>query len=125
MELKFDVIEPKIFLKINTGWLFSYDGYRLIRGPRAKTLSTKFLSTQKNSQNFNEIRFWAWFLSEDGKKIKMDFGDLFVEIDIQPFSTAVAGGVFADYTSLSPIIRSPPKIFEEETSKEGELGESE
>jgi len=125
VELKFDIIDTKVFLKINTGWVFSYDGYRLIRGPRAKTLSTRFLSSQKNSQNFNEIRFWAWFLSEDGKKVKMDFGDSFIEIDVQPFPTSVVGGVFGDYKAFSPIIRSPPKIFEEETSKEGESVEPE
>jgi hypothetical protein len=122
VELKFEIIATKVFLKINTGWVFSYNGYRLIRGPRAKTLSTRFLSSQKNSQNFNEIRFWAWFLSEDGKKIKIDFGDTFVEINAQPFSTSVTGGIFGDYKAFSPIIRGPPKIFEEETGKgEGQI----
>lgn len=120
VEMKFEVINTFVFLKINTGLLFSYDGYRPIRGPQAGRLSTKFLSTQKNSQNFNEIRFWAWFLSEDGKKIRMDFGGPYVEIDVQSLPASLTGGVFGDYKELPPITRGPPRIFEESTSMEDE-----
>jgi len=113
VEMKFEVISNFTFLKINTGWVFSYNGYKLIRGPKVKVLSTKFLSSQRNSQNLNEVRFWAWFLSDDGKKIKIDFGGTYAEANVQPLSTSVIGGIFGDYKELSPIIRAPPKIFEE------------
>lgn len=118
VELKFDVMGSLVFLKINTGWVFTFDGYRPIKGPRSKLLSTRFLSSQKNTQNFNEIRFWAWFLSEDGKKIKMDFGGTHVEIDAKPLPATVAVGVFGDYRDFSQIDRGPPKIFEESAVKE-------
>jgi len=121
---EFEVVGDSTFLKINTGWTFTYDGYKLIQGPLRSTLSTKFLARQKNSPNLNETRFWAWFLSADGKTIKMDFGGPKVEIDAQPLSTSVAGGVFGDYTELSRMTSGPPKVFEDETSKEGEDSES-
>jgi hypothetical protein len=76
------------------------------------------MARQKNKANFNEIRFWAWWLSEDGKTIKMDFGKSSVEIDVQPLSTSVIGGVFGDYSELSKMTSGPPKIFEEEEEEE-------
>jgi hypothetical protein len=118
VELKFDVMGSLVFLKINTGWVFTFDGYRPIKGPKAKLLSTRFLSSQRNKQNFNETRFWAWLLSEDGKKIKMDFGGTNVEIDAKPLPATVPVGVFGDYRDFSQLDRGPPKIFEEAV-KEG------
>jgi hypothetical protein len=123
LQPEFDIIGNLAFLKINTGWVFTYDGYRLIQGPLRSTLSTKFLARQKNSPNFNETRFWAWFLSGDGKTIKMDFGGPRIEIDAQPLSTSVSGGVFGDYTELSKMTSGPPKIFEEDASKEADDSE--
>jgi hypothetical protein len=123
MQPKFEVIGNLIFLKINVGWAFTYDGYKLIQGPLRSTLSTKFLSRQKNRSNFNEIRFWAWLISQDGKTIKMDFGKSYVEIDAQPLSTSVIGGVFGDYTELSEATSGPPRIFAEEFDKESDASE--
>lgn len=120
VKMKFEIVSTLIFLKINIGWVFTSDGYRLIKGPQAGPLSTRFLSRQKNSQNFNEIRFWAWFLSEDGKKIRMDFGGPYVEVDSEPLPASLAGGIFGDYKRFSPITRGPPKIFEESASREEE-----
>lgn len=115
---RFEIIGDKVLFKINTGWTFTYEGYRLIRGPLQSTLSTKFLAKQKNGPNFNEIRFWAWFLSADGKTIRMDFGGPYVEIDAQPLTISVDGGIFADYTELAQMTSGPPKIFEEDAGKE-------
>jgi hypothetical protein len=113
VELKFDLMGSLVFLKINTGWVFTFDGYRTIEGQKAKILSTRFLSSQKNTQNFNEIRFWAWLLSKDGKKIEMDFGEINVDINAKPLSATVPAGVFGDYRDFSQLDRGPPKIFEE------------
>lgn len=123
VQTKFEIIGNLVFLKVNAGWTFTYDGYKLIQGPLRSTLSTKFLARQKNSTNFNEIRFWAWFLSQDGKTIRIDFGGTLVEIDAQPLPTTVIGGVFGDYTELSKMTSGPPKIFEDEMSREGEISE--
>jgi hypothetical protein len=114
VELRFEILGTNLLLKINTSWLFSRDGYDLIKGRRASTLTTNFLAKQKNTQNFNEIRFWAWFLSDDGKKIKMNFGDQFIEIEVHPLATKIDGGVFGDYKPFAPMICSPPEIYQEE-----------
>jgi len=120
VQLKFEVLGNLVFLKINTGWTFTFDGYKLINGPQRSILSTKFLNKQKNNSNFSEIRFWAWFISDDGKTIKMDFGGTQVEIDVQPLSVPLVGGVYGDYTELSKMACGPPKIFEESSMEEGE-----
>jgi len=122
---EFHVIGNLVFLKINTGWTFTYDGYRPIQNTLRSTLSTKFLAKQKNEPNFREARFWAWFFSEDGKTIKMDFGGTRVEVDANPLSTQVTGGVFGDYTELSIMTSGPPKIFEEAAGREEEDDELE
>jgi hypothetical protein len=115
---RFQVCGSLIFLQLNSGWTFTSDGFRLIEGQLLSNLSTKFMARQKNKANFNEIRFWAWWLSEDGKTIKMDFGKSSVEIDVKPLSTSVIGGVFGDYSELSKMTSGPPKIFEEEEEEE-------
>jgi hypothetical protein len=48
----------------------------------------------------------------------MDFGGPYVEIDAQPLTISVDGGIFADYTELAQMTSGPPKIFEEDAGKE-------
>ena len=116
MRLKFEVIDKLVFLKINIGWVFTWDGYRPIRDQAKRSpLAAKFLARQKNLQNFSDIRFWAWLLSEDGKTIVMDLGGgLSLKIDAKPLSTSIIGGIFGDHKKLPKMTRGPPRILKEQ-----------
>ncbi len=116
VRLKFEVIDKLVFLKINTGWVFTWDGYHPIRDQaKRSSLATKFLARQKNLQNFSDIRFWAWLLSENGKTIVMDLGGgVSLKIDTKPLSTSIIGGIFGDRKKLPKMTRGPPRILKEQ-----------
>lgn len=112
INLRFVLIGTNAFLRIETGRVFSTDGKRLIQGPRKAALSTRCLSRQRNLAELDDIRFWAWLLSEDGQNIKMELGGLYLEISTRPFSTTIRGGIFGDSKEFPEVADSPPDLLE-------------
>jgi len=121
VDLRFILLGINAFLRIETGRVFSIDGRRLIRGRRRTVLSTRVLSRQRNLAEFDDTRFWAWLLSEDGYTIKMDLGGLYLEINTEPLSTTIRGGIFGDSKILPEIVDSPPDLLGPEEEEEEEV----
>lgn len=117
VNLKFLLIKNDPYLHVETGWVFTHDGYRPIEGRRRSVLNTRFMSNQKNMSNFNEIRYWLWFLSVEGRNIKFDVGDSTLDVDINPISITIQKGIYEDQRKISPT-ESPPEISFEDTSEE-------
>lgn len=113
VNLRFVLLGNSMFLRIDPGWIFSFDGRRLIEGRRRSVLNTKINSRQKNSQVLDETRFWAWLLSEDGKTIKFDLGaGQFIEVEAVPYSTYVDRGIFGDWKEMPSTVEAPPDLVE-------------
>lgn len=117
VNIKFILIKNKPYMWIETGWVFTYDGYKPIEGKQRSVLNTRFMSNQRNYANFNEVRYWLWFLSADGKRVKFDVGNDNLEVDANPIPIRINKGIFNDQKTLSPTGK-PPQLFFETDSKE-------
>lgn len=114
--LRFQILGNELFLQIEPGWEFSIDGSILIKGKRRSVLNTRLQSRLKNDVEFDEMRFWAWILS-DGTKISMGSGNA-IEIDYKPLAFKTSYGVFGDHKPLPDVIEEPPPLIEEDDDSE-------
>ena len=123
--LRFEMLADNAFLRVEPGWVFTFDGKTPIEGRRRTVLSTKFLSSQRNLNDFSEMRFWAWLLSTDGKTIKLDLGNGHLEVSTKSLSVSVKGGIFGDSVRLPTTVEAPPSLFSREPEEEAvsEVGE--
>ena len=113
VSLRFQILGSELFLQIDPGWEFSRDGSILIKGKRRSVLNTRLQSRQKNNVEFDEMRFWAWLLS-DGTKISMGSGDSTIEIDSKPLAFKSTYGVYGDHKPIPNVIEEPPPLVEQE-----------
>lgn len=111
--LRFQILGSELFLWIEPGWEFSTNGSILIKGKRRSILNTKLQSRRRNDVEFDEMRFWAWILS-DGTKIKMGSGDVMIEIDSKPLLFKISCGVYGDNKPIPDITKVPPLLVEED-----------
>ncbi len=91
-----------------------------MEGRLRSVLNTRFMSKQKNIANFNEIRFWTWFLSEDKERIVFKVGGGDLEVQINPISARTEYGIRGDRIKLSPIAEPPELTFDEPEDLEEE-----
>ena len=113
VNLRFQIIGNELFLRIEPGWEFSLDGSILIKGKRRSKLSTRLQSCIRNSAEFDEMRFWAWLLS-DGSKITMGSSDSTIEINLKPLRFKTDYGVHGDHKPIPDAVEKPPSLVEEE-----------
>lgn len=109
VSLKFQIIGNELFLQIDPGWEFSQDGSILIQGKRRSVLNTRLRSRIRNNVEFDEMRFWAWLLS-DGKKITMG-SEYTIEIDYKPLKFKTPYGIFGDHKPLPDVVEEPPPLI--------------
>ena len=93
--------------------MFSKDGSILIQGEKRGVLNTKLKSRIKNDVEFDEMRFWAWILS-DGTKITMGFDRATIEVDSKPLSFKTTSGVYEITKPIPNTIKEPPPLVDEE-----------
>lgn len=115
VNLRFTLLGTEPFLRVESGWVFKDLTGELIVGRRRVVLNSKFTSGQRNAANFNEVRFWIWFLAGDDPLLRLPLGDgdtLQVRVAFEPLQ--VEFGILGDNHSLSPIQTAPDLHFEEE-----------
>ena len=124
-------MNSEFYLWIETGWYFTKNGYQALDRSRQSIINTRFLSTQKNISNLNEIRYWLWFLSKDGENIDLFLGDETLKIPLQLKSINMNFGIFEDRIKLSKV-KEPYDIkfdtegfdFDQNEDEDGEEDES-
>ena len=122
VSLRFILLGMSPFLRIEPGWIFKNTKGDIITGKRRIALNAKFTSRQRNASNFNELRFWSWFLSDDDHLIKLEIEDgksIFVDAEMHPIE--VDFGILGDKRDISPTQAPPDLIFDEETDIEDHL----
>ena len=122
--LKFLIIGNELFLQINPGWEFTVDGSTLIQGKRKSVLNTRLRSRVRNNAEFDEMRFWAWILS-DGTKITMGSNNATIQIDSKPLSFKISYGIYGDHKPIPDEIKEPPPIVEEPDNFESIIADQE
>lgn len=124
VKLNFLLISENLYLKIDPGVIFTYEGKNVIADKlRQGILCTKFLSRQKNNTVFGEVRFWAWLLSEDGKQIKLNLGERFLEVNTKPISCEIKRGIYGDSKIIPEDLEAPPQLFVPDEPEEFEIVE--
>jgi hypothetical protein len=122
VNLRFILLGTEPFLRVESGWVFKDLTGELIVGRRRIVLNSRFTSGQRNAANFNEVRFWTWFLAGDDPLLHLPLGDgdtLDIRVALEPL--LVEFGILGDNHALSPIQAAPDLQFEEEEGP-GPLG---
>jgi hypothetical protein len=119
VNLRFILLGPHPYLRLESGWVFKEPSGNLIEGRRRIVLNAKFTSGQRNATNFNEVRFWNWFLAgEDGVlRLSIDTRQT-LGVELQPAPIPLDVGVLGDQTNLSPVNAAPDVLFEEENEED-------
>lgn len=115
--LRFLILGKELFLQIDPGWEYSTDGSILIQGRRRSILNTKLRSRLRNDVEFDEMRFWAWLIS-DGKKIVMGSDSARIEVDARPLMFKTSAGIYGDTKIIPEMITEPPALVEESVEDE-------
>jgi len=120
VNLRFILLGAEPYLRIESGWVFSDVLGELIEGRRRTVLNSRFTSGQRNSANFNEIRFWLWYLAGDDESLRLEIDNdgrtLDVKVALEPIE--VGFGILGDSHSLSSIQAAPDVAFEEDAGEE-------
>jgi hypothetical protein len=115
VNLRFILFGADPFLRVESGWVFKDLTGELIVGRRRIVLNSRFTSGQRNAANFNEVRFWTWFLAGDDPILRLSLGDheaLEVRVAAEPLQ--VEFGILGDQHALSPVQAAPDLQFEDE-----------
>jgi hypothetical protein len=126
VNLRFILLGLEPFLRIESGWVFTHLTGEIIEDRRRIVLNSRFTSAQRNSANFNEIRFWTWFLAGDEPVLKLELGSgetLDVVAELRPIETDF--GILGDSRSLSPVRSAPELIFAEDEEESIDIGREE
>lgn len=120
VNLRFVLVGTSPFLRVESGWVFTNVLGEIIEGRRRTVLNSKFTSGQRNSANFNEVRFWVWFLAGDEShlRLRLDTGTT-MDVKVEPEPVEVDFGILGDNKALSPIQAAPELQFEEEDEEGG------
>jgi len=113
LKARFLVLSRTAFLQLESGWVFKNAANQFLGGRRAIALSVRFTSSQKNSTNLSEVRFWAWLLSTEKDRIAFDTTGDPLEVDARPTTAIVPVGVYGDQVKLRPIVEPPELAFDE------------
>ena len=122
--LRFIILGNELFLQIEPGWEFSIDGSILIKGKRRSVLNTRLISRIKNDVEFDEMRFWAWLLS-DGVKITMGSDYAPIEINFKPLAFKTSSGIFGDRKPIPEVVEEPPPLVDEDDQSEAVIADEE
>jgi hypothetical protein len=113
LKARFLVMSREAFLLLESGWVFKNAANQFLGGRRAIALSVRFTSSQKNSTNLSEVRFWAWLLSTEKDRITFDTSGDPLEVDARPVTAMVSVGVYGDQVKLRPIVEPQELAFDE------------
>jgi hypothetical protein len=115
VNLRFILLGSDPFLRVESGWIFKDLTGELIVGRRRIVLNSRFTSGQRNAANFNEVRFWTWFLAGDDPILRLPIGDSdTLDIRVAGEPLLVEFGILGDNHALSPIQAAPELHFEEQ-----------
>lgn len=110
IKLSFQILGADVFLQLEPGWTFTWDGYRPIDDERRrKILNIYIQSRTKNDAQFAEQRFWAFLLS-DGSTIKIGNGHNKMSICLEPLSMTSHEGICGDHIPAAFKQAEPPVL---------------
>lgn len=122
LKLSFHILGRDVFMQINTGWTFTYDGSAIIMDAKKRSaLNTRLHSYDDNDDEFTEQRFWAWLLSKRGQ-IEMGEHDNPVQVEYVPLKFASQVGICGDYSPAPFNQGDPPEIALDGSGSTGGVG---
>lgn len=100
-DIRFLRSEAGYVLKLDPGYVFTWDGKKLVPSKVVGPWSTKLKSDEYNRQVFTHFRFWlSWMLSETGRGV-FEFllppPDARIRLETDFVSSDVFGGIAGDY----------------------------
>jgi hypothetical protein len=127
LRTRFRNVGDEWFLILEPGYVFTRDGYSFIQANDAGALSTSRMSQERNYQVINHLYFWAWFLRNGDKDIRIPCGAQNLVVDAGLANGVANFGIGTDKKTLSTILNSDYDLnwsdLEEDTKTASEVSE--
>jgi hypothetical protein len=100
---------------INPGWVFTYDGHKLLRSFEVAPVATPKMNREDNARILYNTQFWAQFLSDGNRQIEIPLASGSLRISTETVKLRVPFGIAKDRISVpsNPTSESdlPPDIL--------------
>jgi hypothetical protein len=117
VKLRFVTLGDQIFLLIEPGIMFTYDGKTPVISDRFHRLSTKLEHDQYNTMILNDVRFWATVLTNSNRGILISDGEFEIIISTSSMCTQMEFGIreetdFNEKMTISEKVQFNPQSVE-------------
>lgn len=95
----FTIIAKKLFLQIIPSWHFTSNGYDSIDAAKMNSLTSIWMSREKNRSILNHVRFWSDVFATSSDYINLQTGTTdTIIVSSHPVLTKIEYGIEGDYT---------------------------
>jgi len=102
--MRFLVINSRVFLLIEPGWMFTTDGVTPLQGKQVTVLSTKFGGKERNAAILRNLMMWSMLLADGSDHISLFVGSAKLRIDQKPAMANVQVGIDGDLLNVDRIL---------------------
>ena len=96
-------LRERFAITLSPTWVFSSDGYSLLRSYSVAPIATKRLNREDNARILYNIQFWAQYLSQGKAGIELPTGGGGVSISTDPITLRVSRGILGDHIEVPEI----------------------
>ena len=112
LRAKFVNIGNEIFLQLEPGWAFTFDGEHPLTGKDVGIFSTKWITNERNPSVFYHVRFWSDLLSHSTDSISIRLGNEKIIVDSTPAVIDLPVGIDGDFNPINKVFETADKEIE-------------
>ena len=112
LRAKFMFVGDEIFLQLDPGWTFTFDGEHQLTGKHVGPFSTKWTAKEYNSSVFYHVRFWSNLLSKKSNSISIYLGNEKLAVDATPAVIDLHVGIDGDFSPIDKVFETADKEIE-------------
>jgi len=105
-------IADEVFLQLEPGWAFTFDGEHPLTGRDVGIFSTKWTTKERNPSVFYHVRFWSNLLSHSKDSISIRLGNEKVTVDVTPAVIDLPVGIEGDFNPIEKVFETADKEIE-------------
>jgi hypothetical protein len=108
----------EFYLQIIPTWIFTLDGFTIMRGPKVNKLAIQWCGAERNMGVLYHVRFWTTILrGKTGGPIVMRAGDQNVEIDSHCAFIQIPYGIEGDQKDLERLLDKTAAFLDKEENE--------
>lgn len=112
LRAKLMYIGNEIFLQLEPGWAFTFDGEHPLTGRDVGIFSTKWTTKERNPSVFYHVRFWSNLLSRSTDLISIRLGNETLTVDVTPAVIELHVGIDGDFNPIDKVFENADQEIE-------------